>query len=90
MVKEEREVLEDVSRTLEAKVVEDLIRYELDEPRSNHYFLIGSNMKEWERIELIEFLKTNIKVFGGTPYEIPKIDQSFIKIELNAIPKLIL
>ena len=49
MVKEEREVLEDVSRTLEAKVVEDLIRYELDEPSSNHYFLVGSNMKEREK-----------------------------------------
>ncbi|GFY88741.1 hypothetical protein Acr_06g0006810 [Actinidia rufa] len=32
LVKEEHEVLEDVGRNPEAKVVEDLIRYELDEP----------------------------------------------------------
>ncbi|GFZ19414.1 hypothetical protein Acr_28g0001190 [Actinidia rufa] len=33
MVKEEREVLEDVGRTPKAKVIEDLICYELDKPR---------------------------------------------------------
>ena len=43
--------------------MEDLIHYELDERSSDHYFLIGSNAKERERTELIEFLKANIEVF---------------------------
>ncbi|GFS33944.1 hypothetical protein Acr_00g0031400 [Actinidia rufa] len=39
MVEEEREVLEDVGRTPEAKVVEDLMRYDLDERSSDRFFL---------------------------------------------------
>ncbi|GFZ11339.1 hypothetical protein Acr_22g0007370 [Actinidia rufa] len=38
LIAEEQEVLEDVERDLEAKVVEDLIRYELDEPSSDFSF----------------------------------------------------
>ena len=45
---EEREVLEDVGRTLEAKVVEDLIHYDLDEPSSGCFLLTGANLKERE------------------------------------------
>ena len=85
MVEKEREVLEDVNRTPEAKVMEDLIHYELDEPSSNLFFLVGSNMKEWDRTKLIEFLKANIEVFAWTPYKMPKINQSFIKHELNVM-----
>ena len=36
---EEHEVLEDVGRDPEAKVVEDLICYELDEPSSDRFLL---------------------------------------------------
>ena len=32
LVEEDNEVLEDVGKTLEANVIENLIRYELDEP----------------------------------------------------------
>ena len=42
-------------------VVEDLIRYELDEPSSDCYFLVSLNVKERKRIELIKFLKENIE-----------------------------
>ena len=87
LVKKEREILKDVGRTPEAKVVEDLICYELIEPRLNHFFLVGSNMREWERTKHIEFLKTNIEVFTWTPYKILKIDLSFIKHELNVMPE---
>ena len=87
-MKEEREVLEDVSRTSKDKVDEDLIRYKIDEPSSDYYFLVDSNMKEWERIELIEFLKANIKVFAYTPYEMPGINPNFIRHELNVKSKL--
>ena len=55
LVEEEREVLEDIERVPEEKPVEDLIRYDLDESSSDHFFLVGSNLKEQERIELIEF-----------------------------------
>ena len=44
-MEEEREVLEDVGRTTKDKIVEDLIRYELDMPSLDRYFLVGSNMK---------------------------------------------
>ncbi|GFZ11573.1 hypothetical protein Acr_22g0009710 [Actinidia rufa] len=63
---EERKVLEDVGRTLEAKVVEDLIRYELNEPSSDRFFLTGANLKEREKTEFIEFLKANVEVFTWT------------------------
>ena len=53
VIEEEHEVLEDVGRDPEDKVVEDLIRYELDEPSSDRFFLTGANLEERERIELI-------------------------------------
>ena len=87
LVEEEREVLEDVGRTPETKVAEDLIRYELDEPSSDRYFLGGSNMKERERTKLIKFLKANIEIFAWTLYKKPKIDPNFIKHELNVMPE---
>ena len=61
--------------------------YDLDEPSSDRFFLTGSNLTRQERIELIELLMTNIEVFAWTSYEIPKIKPSFIKHELNIIPK---
>ncbi|GFZ03447.1 hypothetical protein Acr_16g0000710 [Actinidia rufa] len=64
LIKEEREVLEDVGRDLEVKVVEDLICYELDEPSSNRFFFTGANLEERDRTELIHFLKSNIEVFA--------------------------
>ena len=35
LVEEEREILKNIYRTPEAKIVEDLIHYKLDEPSSN-------------------------------------------------------
>ena len=43
-------------------------------------------MKKRERIELIELLKANIEVFAWTPYEMSRIDPSFIKHDLNIMP----
>ena len=83
LIEEEQEVLEDVKRDPGAKVVEDLIHYELDEPSSNRFFLTGANLEERERTELIQLLKYNIEVFSWTPYEMPRIDPNFIKHELN-------
>ena len=53
LIEEEHEVLEDNGRDPEAKVMEDLIRYELDEPSSDHFFLTGANLEERERTELV-------------------------------------
>ena len=86
-MEEEREVLEDVSKTLKAKVIEDLIHYDLVEPCSNCYFLVGLNMKERKRTELVEFLMTNIEIFTWTSYEMPVIDPNFIKHKLNLLPE---
>ncbi|GFS33929.1 hypothetical protein Acr_00g0031320 [Actinidia rufa] len=59
-VEEELEILEGIGRNPKAKVAEDLVRYDLDEPSSDYFFLICSNLKERNRTELIEFLTTNI------------------------------
>ena len=85
MVEEEREVLQDVGRTPEAKVVEDLISYELNEASSDRFFLTSANLKEQKRIEFIEFLKANIEVFAWIPYKMPRIDPDFIEHKLNVI-----
>ena len=53
LIKEGREVLEDVARDPEAKVIEGLISYELDEPSLDYFFLIGANLEEQERSKLI-------------------------------------
>ena len=45
LIEEGNRVLEDVGRDPEAKVMEDLIHYELDEPSADHFFLIDANLK---------------------------------------------
>ena len=46
LIEEGHAILKDIRRDLEAKVVEDLIRYELDEPSLNHFFLTIANLEE--------------------------------------------
>ena len=62
-MEEECKVLEDVGRVPKLKVVKDLVRYDLDELSSDRFFLVGSNLKERERTELIGFLKANVEEF---------------------------
>ncbi|GFS43551.1 hypothetical protein Acr_00g0085730 [Actinidia rufa] len=64
MVEEDIEVLADVGRDLEVKVIEELVRYELDEPSSDRFFLTRSDLNECERTELIQLLKANIEAFA--------------------------
>ena len=45
LVEEKRKIWEDVRKNLEAKVVKDLIRYKLDEPSLDRFFLTGANLK---------------------------------------------
>ena len=79
-MEEEREVLEDIGRISEPKIMEKLVHYKLNDPNSDCYFLIGLNMKEHERTELIKYQKENTEVFAWTPYVMPRIDPSFIKV----------
>ena len=72
MIEEEQEVLEDVGKDIEAKVVEDLIRCELDEPSSDCFFLMKANLKEWKRIELIQFLNLISRSSHGHLTRCPK------------------
>ncbi|XP_057490953.1 uncharacterized protein LOC130776722 [Actinidia eriantha] len=83
MVEEDIEVLEDVGRDPKAKVIEELVGYELDEPSLDRLFLIESDLNECERTKLIQLLKANIEAFAWTPYEMPGIEPNFIKHELN-------
>ena len=53
LIKEEQEVLEDVVRDPEAKVMEGLIRCKLYEPSSDCFFLTGVTLEERERTKLI-------------------------------------
>ena len=46
LIEEERKVLEDAGRNPDAKVVEDLIRCELDEPSLDRFFLTSANLEE--------------------------------------------
>ena len=46
VIKEEHEVLDDIGRDPKAKIVEDRIRYELDELSLDHFFLTSAN---WEK-----------------------------------------
>ena len=87
LIKEKHEVLEDVGRNPEAKVVEYLICYDQDEPSSDCFFLFGENLEEQERIELIQFLIANIEVFAWIPNEMPSIDPNLIKHMSNILPK---
>ena len=88
LVEKEREVLEDVDIIPKEKVIEDLVRYELNKPSSNCFFFVGSNKKERERTEIIEFLKANVKVFVWTLYEMPGIDSNFIGTNSMSCSKL--
>ncbi|GFS36134.1 hypothetical protein Acr_00g0044290 [Actinidia rufa] len=74
------------ARDPDAKVKKDLMRYELDEPSSDYFFLTSANLEERERTELNQLLKANIEVFAWTPYEMPRMNPDFIKHELNVIP----
>ena len=53
LIEEEREILDDIRKDPEAKVLEDLIHYELDVPCLDRFFLTGANLEEQERTELI-------------------------------------
>ncbi|GFZ00158.1 hypothetical protein Acr_13g0015570 [Actinidia rufa] len=76
MIEENTEVLEDVGRDPEAKVIEELVRYELDERGSDRFFLVGSGLNECERAAIKgQVLADFVAEFSPRP-EIPGPIQS--------------
>ena len=83
---ESNELFADVGKAAEQKAVEDLVHVRIDEKDPEKFFLLGSSMSSTERIEVKEFLTSNIEVFAWTPYDMPAIDPSFICHQLNVHP----
>ena len=83
---ESNELFTDVGKVAEQKAVEDLVQVRIDEKNSDKFFLLGSSMSSTERIEVMEFLTSNIEVFAWTPYDMPDIDPNFICHQLNINP----
>lgn len=84
-IKEALQRPEEVSRPASDRAVEDLIRVLVNEDGS-HFFLVGSELGEAERNQLVQFLKDNIEVFAWTPYEMPGVSPDVIKHLLNVDP----
>ena len=66
--------LRDVGRALAQKSIEDLTKVNIDPADPDRFFLIGSQLPELEKAELLHLLIENKKVFAWTPYEMPGID----------------
>ncbi|XP_058189355.1 uncharacterized protein LOC131306941 [Rhododendron vialii] len=75
-------VLEDVGRPANEKAIEDLVSVPITEDGSRS-FLVGSSLSDTKRNEMVDFFNKNKKVFAWTPYEMPRVDPSFICHELN-------
>ena len=64
---------------------EDLVKITIgDDPEK--FFQVGSQLRQQQREELIEFLKQNIDVFAWNTYEAPGVDPEFICHNLNVNP----
>ena len=61
---------------------------DIDEDR---YFQIGAQLPLEEKMDLVDFLKSNVDVFAWSAYNAPRIDPEFICHQLNvnhgAIPR---
>ena len=83
---ESNELFADVGKAAEQKAVEDLVEVRIDEKNPEKFFLLSSSLSSTERIEVMEFLTSNIEVFAWTPYDMPGIDPNFICHQLNVHP----
>ncbi|XP_030947425.1 uncharacterized protein LOC115971567 [Quercus lobata] len=52
------------------------------------FFQVGAQLPPQEKVELVEFLKTNVDVFAWNAYEAPGVDPSFICHHLNVNPSV--
>ena len=79
-----------INRTAKEVECEDLVKVTIrDDPEK--FYLIGSQLPQQEREELVEFLKQNIDVFAWNAYEAPRVDLEFIfhhlNVNLSIVPK---
>ncbi|XXG54223.1 hypothetical protein AAC387_Pa03g2164 [Persea americana] len=83
----EREAeLGDVGRAPAQKSIEDLTKVNIDPADLDKFFLVGSQLPETEKTELLDLLVENKAVFAWTPYEMPGIDSTVICHELKVDP----
>ena len=63
-----------------------MVKVRIDEKNPDKFFLLGSSLSSTERLEVLEFLTSNIEVFAWTSYDMPGIDPNFICHQLNVHP----
>ncbi|XXG78142.1 hypothetical protein AAC387_Pa08g2147 [Persea americana] len=78
--------LGDVGRAPTEKSIEDLTKVNIDPADPDRFFLVGSQLPETEKTELLSLLEENKAVFAWTPYEMPGIDPAVICHELKVDP----
>ncbi|XXG46405.1 hypothetical protein AAC387_Pa02g1265 [Persea americana] len=78
--------LGDVGRAPTQKSIEDLTEVRINPADPNKFFLIGSQLPEPEKTELLDLLLENKEVFAWTPYEMPGIDPAVMCHKLNVDP----
>eukprot|EP00268_Persea_americana_P048669 TRINITY_DN5162_c0_g1_i1.p2 TRINITY_DN5162_c0_g1~~TRINITY_DN5162_c0_g1_i1.p2 ORF type:complete len:440 (+),score=60.61 TRINITY_DN5162_c0_g1_i1:1727-3046(+) len=78
--------LGDVGRAPAQKSIEDLTKVNIDLADPDKFFLIGSQLPESEKTELLDLLVENKTVFAWTPYEMPGIDPTVMCHKLKVDP----
>eukprot|EP00268_Persea_americana_P064626 TRINITY_DN8531_c0_g1_i2.p1 TRINITY_DN8531_c0_g1~~TRINITY_DN8531_c0_g1_i2.p1 ORF type:complete len:153 (-),score=34.40 TRINITY_DN8531_c0_g1_i2:2086-2544(-) len=78
--------LEDVGRAPAQKSTEDFTEVRLDLANPDRFFLLGSQLPEPEKTELLDLLLKNKEVFAWTSYEMPGIDPAVMCHKLNVDP----
>ena len=78
--------LGDVGRAPAQKSIEDLTEVRIDPADPNRFFLVGSQLPEPKKTQLLDLLLENKEVFAWTPYEMPGIDLAVICHKLNEDP----
>ena len=59
-------------------------------PYANRWFRIGESLSTEERVEILLMLVQNLDMFAWSPYDVPRVDLSFIMHKLNVNPKVML
>ena len=81
------EELDRIGRNPEEKSVEEVKEVRLDPADSERFFLLGGQLSEPERAELLYLLLQNKDVFTWTPYEMPGINPEVMSHRLNVDPE---
>lgn len=52
----------------------------------DRYFHVGARFPPMEKVELLDFLKSNVDIFAWSAYDAPGIDPGFMCHQLNVNP----